>query len=181
VNLANGSVQSELAALKSAPQIPFEEATAQLSNQTAKFNIGTNQLIINQLQLQAVIDKAFKGFVPNQVYARIDNGEVKLLWNIDTTLDQGLWMVLKLGIDQQNKLVVKHIGFNSISLPEFLNKMLTDGALTGLRMQSGRDINEILDTILNLPDSVSVKNVQIVPNQLIVNVELKSGLDNLFN
>lgn len=181
VNIANGNVQTELDQLKSQPSLSFQEATTQLSAQTESFNIGANQLIVNRAQLQAIMDRAFQQFVPTEIYAQINDDEIKLLWNVDQTIGQGLWMVVKLGIDSQNRLHVTHIGFNSISLPGFINKILTDAALAGLRLQSGRDINEILDTILNLPDSVTINKVDIEPGQLIITVELKSGLDNLFN
>lgn len=181
INFVNADVQNTVAQLEQRPTPSFAEATAELSAQTQDFNIGVNTLEINELQLQALFDNSFGGFLPSKLYTDIVGDQILLLWNIDQTVQQGVWVQIKVGINSQNLLELTHVGFPNISLPQFLNRILTDALLASLSLQSGRNVNDILDSILNLPPNVNIQSVQILNDTLRVNIELKSGLDNLFN
>lgn len=179
--ILNGDAPARVEQLQARPTVSYSNATESILTQTRQFKIGTNKLIITQAQFQAIVRSLFQQSNITNIYAEITQDQVELLWNFAHDPDQQLWFVVRLGLEDANRLIVKHVGFNNIGLPSFLNKALVDTTLSSLNVNSEANVDDVLTKLLNLPDTAKITRIDLKPGLIEVEIKLESGLDNLFN
>lgn len=177
----NGDAPVRVEELQARPTVSYSIATESILTQTRQFKIGTNKLIITQAQFQAIVRSLFQQSNITNIYTSITQDQVELLWNFAQDPDQQVWFIVRLGIEDGNRLAVKHIGFNNIGLPQFLNKVLVDTTLSSLNVNSDANVDDVLTKLLNLPETAKITRIDLKPELIEVEIKLESGLDNLFN
>ncbi len=156
-----------------------ETAIFNLNSQVSRFNTGENILRINEKELNVLLNQ---GSTNADLNARIVESELKLYANSDPTSDKPLWLVAKFGIDPANPedLKLTGVGTERISTPQFLNDALLDVILSTSNFVTQADADSILDFAVDLPSNVRVKKVQLEDKELLLTLDVSTGLEDFF-
>lgn len=165
--------------LNSGLQVPtnheLSEDTAKAEINSQLESVGNNEVIINESQLLGLTKEKLNQL--KELKVDIEREEVTFIWILDKTNEQKpLYGIIQLRVDNENNLSVSKVGTNRVSIPEFLNKAITESLLTVSNIQGTENQNNLLYTILPFDKNIEINSVILEKDQLKLNVNLKAGL-----
>ncbi|MCA9379333.1 hypothetical protein KC640_02805 [Candidatus Dojkabacteria bacterium] len=180
VNPAKDWLNVDLIADSSEP-LNIEEVNTDLSTQVAGFVVGENTLHISEEQLRALLDSKIQSDAVTDIYAHIEEGKIKIFWDIDVEPEHPLWVVVELtpSGDGTSASVTK-IGTERIAVPSFLNSIAEGMVLSLLNVTGSSTGNGLIGLLLPFPDNVQVTGMEVVRGELNIKLKVSTGLESLF-
>lgn len=151
-----------------------------MQDQLAKFTVGENRWVITQDQLRSMIVDRIKGVQMPDLNVDMMEGKVKLFWNGDPNSDVPLWYVVEIGINDKGQPYFTKLGTERIGTPGFLNELLTGMFLSAVRIGSNQQPDQLVNVLVPLPNNVTVKGVQFEEDEMVIVINVSTGLENLF-
>ncbi len=168
-----GLVQPEYA-----EQMDREEAIQLLEAELEDFEVGENVLIISEQQLFALLNTPDASNALTGAFVDLRPGRVRFFRNAEEGSDIPLWLILELIIAENGTGAVGYIGTERIPLPQFVTQALQSLLLSAFNISGGGSL-DLVGLFLPLPDNVQVTSVQVTENDLLIKVDVSTGLEGI--
>lgn len=156
-----------------------ETALFNLNSQISQFGTGQNVLVLSQLDLNVLLNRDAERASLN---AALTDNQLKLYVDSDPEGEKPLWLVAKFEVDPENPedLRLAGVGTERVTTPQFFNDAILDIILSTSNFVTDTEANSILDFAINLPSNVKIQSVDIKDQQVLITLEVTTGLENLF-
>ncbi|MBL8015365.1 MAG: hypothetical protein JNK26_04220 [Candidatus Doudnabacteria bacterium] len=162
------------------PSNTFEDIFDQAQN----FKVGDNKLVITESQLQGWVADRLSSTNLKKVNVTLEEGLMKLYWDIesDNAVGGPLWLVVEVATDNTSQPVISKIGSERVGLPSFLNQLVQQliVSVANLSGSNSEGAGGIVGALFPLPSTVSIKKIEIFDDKIELTVNLKSGLEQVF-
>jgi hypothetical protein len=159
----------------------LETATTELKLQIKEFQVGENKLEITEAQLKPLVNHRLKALNVGEIHTNIDQGQLKLYWNIDRGEPIPLWFVMQIAASKEQIPYIEWVGTQLVPAPQVLNTAVTRIALTALNVTGISSGSDLMTVILPLPENVKVKRVEFEQDKMNVILDVSTGLDSIFD
>lgn len=159
----------------------YESVSNRLNEELSSFSSGTNLLRITEQDLYTVLNERLKGMGLQDLNVELTPNLLKMYWNIETDDSLPLWMVMESTPNNDGRLVISKLGTERIGAPEFTNDALMNLVLSGIKLLQGADHNaDLIRIAFPFKENVEVKSVQINRDELVLELNVKTGLEDFF-
>jgi hypothetical protein len=162
------------------PVVSREAVMAELNQQVAQFQIGENNLTLREGQFKTLLAGAFSDILPESSVVSLEPDLVKIFWDTTGGDTIPLWLLMEFRVDNSQKLYLDKIGTQRVPIPTVLNGAFTAAFLSVWRIGKQEAASDLMNLVLPLPENITIKEITVFRDQMLLNLDVRTGLENVF-